>query len=179
MGVVGLRRRVALVFDHDDGVEPAFVGQGDDEIAMAFEKAADASFHPEAGAPFQPRALYYHTIPRGMFKVGVRMLRLFGQNPRQWGRNKDIDLVSLAEVDFPVHARIDYRAVAARKEEASNCHASQGGGQMRRGLLGMFFNLFSGTETYMRAYPLPAARMRVAKDLFELPRGQGGTIQGP
>jgi LmbE family N-acetylglucosaminyl deacetylase len=135
---------------------------------LAFDKAADASFHPEAGAPFQPRALYFHTMPRGLFKFGVRLLKLFGQDPRRWGRNHDIDLVSLAKVDFPVHVRIDYREVADRKEEASNCHASQGGGQMRRGFVGMFFSLFSGTETFIRAYPPPAPRMKVAKDLFEL-----------
>lgn len=163
-----LKPDVVLTFDPIGGYRHPDHIQTHQATVMAFEKAADASFHPEAGAPFQPRALYYHTIPRGMFKIGVRMLRLFGQNPRQWGRNKDIDLVSLADVDFPVHARIDYRPVAARKEEASGCHASQGGGQMRRGFLGLFFNLFSGTETYMRAYPPPAARMRVASDLFDL-----------
>lgn len=133
---------------------------------LAFEKAADASFHPEAGSPFKPRALYFHTIPRGLFKFGVRLLRLFGKDPHKWGRNGDIDLVSLAEVDFPVHARIDYRAVAERKEEASKCHASQGGGQMRTGLLGMFFRIFGNSETFMRAYPPMPEGAKVQRDLL-------------
>ena len=97
------------------------------------------------------------------------LLRLFGQDPRKWGRNKDIDLLSLAEVNFPVHARIDYRPVEALKEEAGKCHASQGGMQMRRGLLGMFFSLYSGFETFMRAYPPPVHGMPIAHDLFDLP----------
>jgi LmbE family N-acetylglucosaminyl deacetylase len=134
---------------------------------MAFEKAADPGFHPEAGDPFQPGALYFNTIPRALFKIGVRLLRLFGRDPRKWGRNNDIDLTALADVDFPVHARIDYRAVADKKDLASNCHASQGGGQMRRGFLGVVFRAFSGTETFMRAYPPPRAGTRAAIDLFE------------
>ncbi|HVN15237.1 MAG TPA: PIG-L family deacetylase [Anaerolineales bacterium] len=134
---------------------------------LAFEKAADASFHPEAGSPFQPRALYFHTIPRGLFKFGVRLLKLFGRDPRKWGRNHDIDLVSLAEVDFPVHARIDYRSVSEQKEQAGSCHASQGGGQMRRGFVGLFFSMFDGVETFMRAYPPINGSARATKDLFE------------
>lgn len=135
---------------------------------LAFEKAADASFHPEAGAPHQPSALYYHTIPRGLFKFGVRLLRLFGKDPRKWGRNGDIDLVSLAEVDFPVHARINYKSVTERKAQASACHASQGGGQMRRGFVGTFFRMFDGVETFMRAYPPVRTGFRAKTDLFDL-----------
>jgi hypothetical protein len=55
---------------------------------------------------------------------------LVGQDPRQVGKNKDIDLVSIAEVRFPVHARIDYRPVAKIRDDASACHASQGGGRL-------------------------------------------------
>ncbi len=135
---------------------------------LAFDKAADASFHPEAGSPFQAGFLYFHTIPRGLFKFGVRLLKLFGKDPTKWGRNGDIDLVSLAEVDFPVHARIDFREVAERKEKAGACHASQGGVQMRRGLVGMFFSLFDGYETYMRAYPPVPSKFQVVRDLLEV-----------
>ncbi len=165
-----LKPDVVLTFDPIGGYRHPDHIQIHNATVIAFERAADPDFHPESGEPFQPRALYYHTVPRGLFKMGVKLLKLFGQDPRRWGRNKDIDLVSLAEVDFPVHARINYRPVAAQKDEASLCHASQGGGQMRRGFLGFFFNLYSGTETFMRAYPPPAPRMRVVNDLFELPR---------
>lgn len=139
-----------------------------DATVLAFEKATDASFHPEAGSPFRPRALYFHTIPRGLFKFGVRLLKLFGKDPHKWGRNGDIDLVSLAEVDFPVHVRINYRAVSEQKDKAGGCHASQGGGQMRRGLVGVFFRIFDGSETFMRAYPSLPPHPRVKKDLFDL-----------
>jgi LmbE family N-acetylglucosaminyl deacetylase len=132
---------------------------------LAFERANDPLFFPEAGAPFAPQALYYHTIPHGFLKAAVLLLRLFGKDPRRFGRNGDIDLASIAEVDFPVHVRINIRPVWEKKEQAGACHSSQGGGQMRSGLRGAVSRLFGGSETFMRAYP-PAKNTRTARDLF-------------
>lgn len=132
---------------------------------LAFEKAADSSFAPEAGAPFQPGKLYFHTIPRGFLKFAVRLIRLFGGDPTKWGRNKDIDLASLAEVDFPTHARIDYTKLSEKKTLASACHASQGGSQMRRGVIGWVFRLLGEKDTYMRAYPPLQPGEEVATEL--------------
>lgn len=165
-----LKPDVVVTFDPIGGYRHPDHIQTHQATVIAFEKSANPGFHPEAGEPFQPGALYFHTIPRGLFKLGVRLLRFFGRNPHQWGRNKDIDLVSLAEVDFPVHARIDCRSAAAQKEEASRCHASQGGGQMRSGFVGFIFSMFSNTDTFMRAFPPASPHMRVVKDLFDLPR---------
>lgn len=132
---------------------------------LAFEKAADASFAPEAGIPFQPDKLYFHTIPRGFLKFAVRLIRLFGGDPAKWGRNKDIDLASLANVNFPTHARIDYTRVSEKKTLASACHASQGGSQMRRGVIGAVFRLLGERDTYMRAYPPIQPGEKVATEL--------------
>lgn len=132
---------------------------------LAFEKAADPSFAPEAGNPFQPGKLYFHTIPRGFLKFAVRLIRLFGGDPSKWGRNKDIDLASLANVDFPTHARIDYTRVSEKKTLASACHASQGGSQMRRGVIGAVFRLLGERDTYMRAYPPIQPGEKVATEL--------------
>ena len=134
---------------------------------LAFEKAADASFYPEAGSPFQPRALYYHLFPRGFLKWATRLMPLFGMNPSKWGRNKDIDLKSLVEVEFPTHARIDIRNVVETKRVASACHASQGGILMRRGLMGIATRALEKHEDYMRVYPPANGNTKVAKDLFE------------
>jgi LmbE family N-acetylglucosaminyl deacetylase len=163
-----LKPDVVLTFDPIGGYRHPDHIHIHNATVLAFEKAADASFHPEAGSPFQAGALYFHTIPRGLFKFGVRLLRLFGKEPSKWGRNGDIDLASLAEVDFPTHARIDFREVAERKELAGSCHASQGGGQMRRGFVGMFFRMFDGYETFMRAYPPVPPKFQVMKDLLEV-----------
>lgn len=134
---------------------------------LAFEKADDASFHPEAGAPFKPRALYYQVFSRGLLKWTVRLLPLFGKDPRKWGRNGDIDLTDLI-TDFPIHVKLDTRSVAEVKREASAQHASQGGRQMRRGFMGLVFRLMGEREEFMRAYPPVNGNFRRKTDLFDL-----------
>jgi LmbE family N-acetylglucosaminyl deacetylase len=134
---------------------------------LAFEKADDASFHPEAGSPFKPRALYYQVFPRSFLKWMTRLLPLFGKDPTKWGRNGDINLKELAEVDFPVHVRLDIRPVAEIKRQAGAQHASQGGVGMRRGLMGFVSRVFGEKEDYMRAYPpIKNGQRKISHDLF-------------
>jgi N-acetyl-1-D-myo-inositol-2-amino-2-deoxy-alpha-D-glucopyranoside deacetylase len=135
----------------------------------AFELAGDAAFSdPDGLPPFQSSRLYFHVINHTFLKIVVWVLRLIGQDPHHYGRNKDIDLVSLVEVDFPTHAKIDYRPVKAIRKEAAACHASQGGADMDKGFRGLIMRLFGGHhDTYMQAYPEPAPGQRVKRDLFE------------
>lgn len=160
-----LKPQVVLTFDPIGGYRHP------DHIAIhqatvrAFELARDASFSPGDGTPFQPQRLFFHTIPHGYLKVGVRLLRLFGRDPRKFGQNGDIDLVSIAEVSFPTHAAIDYRSVAKLRDEASACHASQGGKQMTGGILGWVRRLFNSRDSFMQAYPPPTDK-NIISDLF-------------
>jgi LmbE family N-acetylglucosaminyl deacetylase len=134
---------------------------------LAFEGAADPAFHPESGAPFQPAALFYHVFPHRFLRTLTRLMPFFGADPRRFGRNKDIDLQALTEFEFPVHVRIDTSTVAAAKAAAGACHASQGGIQMRRGLMGLVVRTIGGFESYMRAFPPVVGRFKVRHDLFE------------
>ena len=135
---------------------------------MAFDLADTPGFEdPEKLPPFQPDRLYFHTINKTFLRMAVWVMRLLGQNPHQFGRNKDIDLASLIEVDFPTHARINYGEVKDIREEAARCHASQGGMEMNKGLRGLVTRLFAGhNDTYMQAYPEPVDGTPVKKDLF-------------
>lgn len=137
---------------------------------LAFDLAASADFvDPEDLPSFQADALYFHTMKKTYLKMAIVVMRLIGQNPREFGKNKDIDLVSLTEVEFPTHARINYRSVRAAKEAAAACHASQGGAQMNKGLRGLIGRLFGGyNDTFMQAYPAPVAGQKVKRDLFDL-----------
>jgi N-acetyl-1-D-myo-inositol-2-amino-2-deoxy-alpha-D-glucopyranoside deacetylase len=145
-----------------------------DHIAMhqatvkAFELASDETYKDSEGLPpFQPNRLYYHTINHTFLKIVVWVLRLIGQDPHQFGRNKDIDLVALTEVDFPIHVKVDYGAVKDIKAEAARCHASQGGADMNKGLRGLITWLFGGhKDEFMQAYPEPEAGAKVKRDLF-------------
>jgi len=134
---------------------------------LAFEKAGDASFHPDAGPPFKPRALYYQVYSRTWLKLILRLMRLFGKDPTKFGRNNDVNLLELAEVEFPIHVRLDTRAVSDIKRIASAQHASQGGTEIRRGWTGLMSRIFGEREEFMRAYPpVPNGKHKISDDLF-------------
>jgi N-acetyl-1-D-myo-inositol-2-amino-2-deoxy-alpha-D-glucopyranoside deacetylase len=163
-----LKPDVVLTFDPIGGYKHPDHIQIHRATVLAFDKADDASFHPEAGSPFKPRALYFQVFPRWFLKWATRLMPLFRQDPTKFGKNKDINLKELAEVSFPVHARLDIRSVAEIKREAGACHSSQGGGQMRRGLMGFVTKVFGEHEDYMRAYPPVGNGFKRLNDLFDI-----------
>lgn len=112
-----------------------------------------------------PQKLYYHTFPKRLMRMMIRLMPLFGRNPREFGMNKDIDLVDIAAVDYPIHAQIQIRPVLEEKAQASACHASQAGGSSG-GIFGLLLRLFGSKELFSRAHP-PAERALREKDLFE------------
>lgn len=162
-----LKPDVVLTFDPIGGYKHPDHIHIHKATVLAFEKANDSSFHPEAGPPFKPRALYYQVFPRAFLKWMTRLLALTGKDPTKWGRNGDINLRELADVDFPVHVRLDISSVAEIKNQAGSQHASQGGVGMRRGLMGFVSRLFGEKEDYMRAYPPVNGRFRRRHDLFD------------
>jgi len=136
----------------------------------AFYAIGDPEQFSDLGPAHQPQKLYYTVFPRGWLKFAVKILPFFGQDPRRFGRNKDVDMVSLAEVEFPVHTRIKIDGEsAARKARAAACHQSQlWSGPPTRGLFGWLARTLSGQEMYMRAYPPVPKGSRVREtDLFE------------
>lgn len=162
-----LRPDVVVTFDPIGGYKHPDHIHVHKATVLAFEKADDPSFHPEAGPPFKPGALYYQVFPRRILKWIVRMMPLFGKDPKKFGRNADVNLKELAEVDFPVHARLDVAPVAEIKQEAGRQHASQGGSQMRRGWMGLLTRFFREREEFMRVYPpVGDERYKVSNDLF-------------
>lgn len=163
-----LKPQVVITFDPIGGYRHP------DHIAIhkatvqAFHDAARPGPGPDGLGPFQPSKLYFQTIPRAFLRLVVKILPLFGKNPRQFGTNKDIDLVSIAEVDFPIHAEIDFGPVAQIRDEASACHASQGGGSPTGGgLMSRLRWWLVAKEQYMLAYPAPRPGQKRVKDLFE------------
>jgi LmbE family N-acetylglucosaminyl deacetylase len=160
-----LKPDIVLTFDPIGGYRHPDHIQIHNATVLAFEKAANAGFHPESGAPFQPGRLYFHTFPHGLLKFMVKLMPLFGQDPRKFGRNHDIDMLSIANVSYPIHARIEIGQVQAKKAAASACHASQGGMGMRRGVMGIYIKLFGELEEYMQAYPEVQPGWKVKHDL--------------
>jgi len=133
----------------------------------AFYAAGDPGRYPEAGPVFQPQKLYFHVMPRQALRIAVKILPFFGRDPSKYGKNRDIDLTSLAQVDFPIHAivRLGKEAIEIR-ERARACHASQIGGPPQSRLLGMINKFMGHSDQYMRAFP-PPIKHRKESNLFE------------
>jgi mycothiol S-conjugate amidase len=162
-----LRPQVVITFDPIGGYRHP------DHIAVhqatvkAFFAAGDPQQFPDDLPPYQPQKLYYQTFPRRLLRFFVRILPLFGRDPRRFGRNQDVDLTELAHIDFPIHAGIDIWVMGRTRSAAADCHASQGGHPNWIGrLLGWLLLFFGGKETYMRAHP-PAPEGLHERDLFE------------
>ncbi len=175
-----VRPQVVVTFD-------PFGGYGHpDHIRMyeattrAFHEASDPGEYPdhlaEGLASYQPQRLYYQAFPRAWLKPVVTIMPLLGQNPAEFGRNKDIDLREIVEHTFPVHARVDASSYKAIAEQARDCHASQIGvtpeDENRRktlfDLIAVFRAVLSRPKyTFMRAYPPVERGERVERDLLE------------
>jgi N-acetyl-1-D-myo-inositol-2-amino-2-deoxy-alpha-D-glucopyranoside deacetylase len=164
-----LRPQVVVTFDPIGGYRHP------DHIAIhqatvkAFLAAGNPAQFPEAGPAYQPQKLYYMVFPFLLLRLAAQLLPWFGQNPRKFGTNHDIDLVALTKVQFPIHAviKLDRQAREA-KRAASACHRSQlAGGPGGGGLFGFFIRLTERQETFMRAYPEPKPGQRRERDLFE------------
>jgi LmbE family N-acetylglucosaminyl deacetylase len=135
--------------------------------ARAFYLAGDAGYASQE-TPYQPQKLYFHVNPKKYFRLAYQLMKLLSKDSRHFGRNGDIDIVSIIENgDFTTHAHINYKSVIAQAQAASACHASQlGGGPRTRGLLGLIFKLNGPIDHFMRAYPYPTVGLRET-DLFE------------
>jgi LmbE family N-acetylglucosaminyl deacetylase len=134
----------------------------------AFHTAGDPSMVTQGLPPHRPDKLYYSVFSRSFLRTALAVMRLLGRDPQRWGRNQDIDLKEVAENRFPIHARVNYRPVAAAKKQATDCHASQlDMGRSGDGLLGLALRLArrGTTETFMRAFPPPNSD-RPERDLF-------------
>ena len=161
-----LRPQVVVTFDPIGGYRHPDHIAVHQATVQAFHAAGDPLACPGEYPPYQPHKLYFHTFPRAFMKWAVRLMPLFGKDPHRFGANQDIDLLSLAGVDFPIHARIDYQEVQAEKEAASACHASQGNMGPTSGPLRWAMRVAGSKDLYMRAHP-PAQPGLRERDLFE------------
>lgn len=134
----------------------------------AFKCASDPSYQDQLHQePYQIKKFYYHSIPKNFLKWTVRLLPLIGKDPKKFGKNQDIDLVSIAEVNFPTHAIINFGKVAALRNEASACHSSQGGSRLSGGLMGWLQRILRSKDRFMRAFPEPGPGEPIERDLFQ------------
>lgn len=172
-----LKPQVVITFDPIGGYRHPDHIAIHNATVQAFKDAGSADRPIGDLPPHQPDRLFFQVMPRTFLRWMVRIMPLFGRDPSKFGQNKDIDLRSIAAVDFPTNAVIDFRPVAEIRDQASACHASQGGGSLTgHSIWGILRRIFFSKELYMRAYPTAVKGEPVTHDLFsgvtEKPAGQ-------
>lgn len=118
-------------------------------------RAASATPAGAAGqAGFSPPKLYLTTVPKDRVKRGVKIMPMFGLDPRRYGRNRDIDLVRQATWDVPITTRVDARAFFKLKQIAVACHASQLAPMtIQNRFVRWLYRRDQGVEHFSRVYP--------------------------
>lgn len=115
-------------------------------------------------AAWQPQRLYFTVVPRSALKWLILILRVARQDPQSFGHNHDIDLTRVGVPDAEINVRLDIRRYVAVKEQASACHASQGGARALHVVPSFLRRRFMRYEHYVQARP-PTSRR--CSDLFE------------
>jgi len=161
-----IRPQVIVTFD------PAGGYNHPDHIAvhkatvMAFNQSNDSNFKTKDLLPYKPQRLYFNTFAKNFLKIVVKILSFLGKDPTRFGRNGDINLVSIAQINYPIHAVIPYRSVADIRDQASACYESQGGKKINQSPMGWVRRLIGLKETFMQAYPEPEPGYKT-RDLFK------------
>ena len=98
--------------------------------------------------------LYVTAFSRRFLQFAVHLLPLFGQDPRKFGRNQDIDLVQISSWFVPITASINVRSYLPNKERASACHLSQRPPTQQGSFITrLAFRRAQHLETFSRLYP--------------------------
>lgn len=120
----------------------------------AFDCVNDPNYDADGLAPYLPQKLYYSAFPKITLQMRILNTYLKGQNPRQMGVNKDIDIVKILDHIEPIHARIPIADYFDIWEQASQCHASQGGGRIS-GTSKWWRQIVYSKQGFTRVYPAP------------------------
>jgi mycothiol S-conjugate amidase len=137
----------------------------------AFAAAPDPARFPEqltAGlTPFHPSKLYYPTFSTRFLRTAIGAMRVFGRDPRRFGRNNDFDAIRIIEETTPITTTIACGDWLEPNIRARLCHRSQLGGmppydRMPRALARRML----GAEHFTRAIPAWIGSSMRERDLF-------------
>ncbi len=123
---------------------------------QAFKLAADETHLTDGQAPYAPQKLYYTRFPTIDLRIRIWSMMFKGKNPREAGRNKDINLMKILANIEPAHCVVDVKPYFQIWREASACHVSQGGANRPDGLIEKTMRFFNGVKNELtRVYPEP------------------------
>ncbi|MEM7346313.1 MAG: PIG-L family deacetylase, partial [Chloroflexota bacterium] len=135
----------------------------------AFQAAGDPTRYPdqieEGLHPYQPQKLYYTVFPRGLIKAAVAILPFFGKDPKAFGKNKDINLKRIADIEQDIHTKIWTAPFFDEAQKAADCHASQLSG-LSVTIPNFIRKWFARYNAYTRIFPKPGGNEPIEDDLF-------------
>ena len=98
--------------------------------------------------------LYISSFSKSLLRLTVRLMPLFGRDPRRHGQNQDVDLVEIASWRVPLTAKIRVGNFLAVKDRAIACHASQQPlVQSKNKVFSALLRQMQSVETFSRIYP--------------------------
>jgi mycothiol S-conjugate amidase len=117
-----IRPQVIITFDPTGGYgHPDHIAIHQHTIA-AVNAAADPTYAPQLGEPWQAQRLFYPAFRPEMFDALVEQLIAQGIEPPSWGEGGEIEVTVQ-----PAHARIDIKPVRSSKWAGLNAHRTQFG----------------------------------------------------
>jgi hypothetical protein len=108
----------------------------------------DDRVSPGSGPAFQTARALQIFLAR-FWGWAIRLMPLFGKDPTKFEGGGDVNLRELTEVDFPVHVRVDTRAVAEIKRRPGRSAPLRA--EARRAAPRFIAKLMGDREEFMRA----------------------------
>lgn len=124
VGVIrDVRPQVVITYDERGGYGHPDHLQAHRVTVAAFDRAGDAAYAPQAGAPWQPSRLYYTALPKSVLQAGIDHLKESGAT-NFFGVDSADDL-PFGNPDEDVTTEIDARDHLDAKVAAMRAHATQ------------------------------------------------------
>jgi N-acetyl-1-D-myo-inositol-2-amino-2-deoxy-alpha-D-glucopyranoside deacetylase len=119
-----VRPQVLVTYDQNGGYGHPDHIQAHRVAMRAVDAAADPSFRPELGAPWQVSKVYWCAMPRSVIQEGIDAMARLGEASPFEGLG-DIEEVDFVVPDEVITAAVDARAHAARKDTALRAYPTQ------------------------------------------------------
>jgi LmbE family N-acetylglucosaminyl deacetylase len=159
-----LKPQVVVTFEPNGGYgHPDHIAIHNQTV-KAFHLAGDAHSLPELGEPWQPRRLFYTSIPRSFFEEMRTEMEAEGIDTSEFERFDDPDI---GWPDEKINAILDVSSSVDEKWDGLNCHRTQfGPGNLFRKLPESKVKVLMSKEYFSLAFPETESDL-VLHDLFE------------
>jgi N-acetyl-1-D-myo-inositol-2-amino-2-deoxy-alpha-D-glucopyranoside deacetylase len=118
-----VRPQVVVTYDENGAYGHPDHIRAHDVAIGAFRRAADASFAPETGDPWQPSKLYFTAVPRSVIQAAIEYLTAQGKDLFEGVQSAED--IPFAYPDDKITSEVDASAYVDAKLAALRAHRSQ------------------------------------------------------